>query len=648
MKRSRFAARLSWEIIIFTSLIFLVAINIVSIRGVKLTQTSSMDLTAQILKTSVNKFESVIKSTEQAGNTLARTLESSNRAGVLADTAICFRFLKNSIIDCPYILGAGLFFEPGYFNKDKERAGMFVNRDMDTGLYYNEWDDNQTSDEDGWDYFDTDWYVTAKAAGTTQWIPPYYEYTYFGDYEFITTYAAPVINGSGDVIAVCDIDLSLDWIKDELLSMRPYEHSNIILTDGFGNFICNPLSDKPNEGNLRDSDYLGGLEIKDDGIGRWKWEDYDDLRSISFRVGKSWLYCVKTSLSNGWQMISVNYYDEAVDALSKILLLVIITVLLGLVFLFFAIRSVIHYETHPISEFALAAGRITGGRFDVPIPEVKHKDEFSELGSALSYMQTSVTNYISELERTTSEKERLASELDVARKIQMQMLSKHFPTIEGCGIFATSVPARQVGGDLYDFYVKGDDVFYIVGDVSGKGVPAALLMSISISAFRAAIRNDHTMADIANVVNNVFCRSNEDNMFITLNVGRINLKTGEFEVCNAGHNPLVLISPDGSASFLHLKSNVACGVMPDFPYQGDVMTLEKGSRLLIYSDGVTEAEDSSHNQYGEDRLLEFAGKNAVSAEPSDEKVIAGLSESVSAFVDGAEQFDDMTMMSISI
>lgn len=631
-----------------TSVIFLIAVGILSSRGVKMSKKNSMDYSAQILKSSANRFENTIDAVERAAQYISKTVEATNNVGLRPDTSTFYKFIENTISDCPYILGAGVFYEPYVFDATTGHAGIYVNRDTRTGQTVNEWDDDAILEEDGWDYFNTDWYVDSRTSGAAGWVPPFFEYTYFKTYEFITSYTVPIKDAEGNIFAVCDVDLSLDWMQDELLSMRPYEHSNVIIHDAAGNYICNPLSENPNQGTIKDYPILKGIEITPEGIGEWKFVNYNGVKVIDFKADGDWLFCVRSTLSNGWEMTIVNYYDEAFSDLRKIWVIVLLVIAAGLIVLFFACRSIIHYETKPLAAFATAAGKITNGKFDVPIPEVKFKDEIYELGSALSYMQTSVTNYIEELQRTTSEKERLAGELDVARKIQNQMLNKKFPTMENCSIHASSIPARQVGGDLYDFYVKGNNLFYIVGDVSGKGVPAALLMAISISAFRAVIRNNHTMADIAHIINNVFCRSNEDNMFITLNVGRINLKSMEFETCNAGHNPIVVISPDGHASFLQQKRNMACGVMPDYRYEEDIMTLDRGSRLIIYTDGVTEAVNPDQQQYGDDRLLSFAEKHCFTAEPSDEKVIAGLSASVNEFADGAEQFDDITMMSISI
>ena len=199
----------------------------------------------------------------------------------------------------------------------------------------------------------------------------------------------------------------------------------------------------------------------------------------------------------------------------------------SLLVLYYLSRKIIFDESKPIKEFAIAASKITDGRFDIPIPEVKTKDEMMELGNALTYMQDSVTRYIAELKTTTAEKERLASELDVARKIQAQMLSTDFPQLEGCGIWASSVPAREVGGDLYDFFVKDKNLYFIIGDVSGKGVPAALLMAITIAAFRSSCKKEQDVSELVSIINDTFCESNEDMMFVTLIAGKLNMETGE-------------------------------------------------------------------------------------------------------------------------
>lgn len=648
MKSTSFAGRLSKKIILITSVIFVVAIASIAVRSSLIAKQSAIEYSAQKLLTSSKRIESTLDEVKQLTVSMAKTIEAYNHNGYQLDTANFFPLLQEIVTHNQYLLGCGVYFEPYTYNKRSRVAGIYVSKDPETGETEIEWDDDAIFAIDGWDYFDNDWYKKAIASGKPLWIPPFIEYMVSTEYNYMTTYSVPLKDKNGKPFGVCSFDLSLNWLKDELLSMRPFTSSNVMIVDQVGDFICDPLSETPFEGNLFDDPYLKPYNLSGNVMESMTWEDRDQVKSKNIDVGAFHLFCVGKVLNNGWIMIISSQNREAFRDVAQIWILLIVIAVLGLVILFFVSKRIIHREAHPLVEFAKAAGKITDGRFDIPIPEVKYEDEISELGNALRYMQTSVTRYIEELTITTSEKERLAGELDVARKIQKQMLCTAFPSFDDHGIFATSIPAKQVGGDLYDFSLRGDDLFFVIADVSGKSVPAALLMSISISAFRAAVRHEHTMDDLATIINRVFCMSNEDMMFLTAVVGCINLKTGKMDVCNAGHNPMVLISPNGEASFVQLKNNLVCGIMSDFKFEAETMTLEKGSRLVIYTDGVTEAEDKNHGQFGEERLLEFCRNHGTSKVGSDEQVVNELSGAVSEFVADAEQFDDITIMSISI
>lgn len=608
----------------------------------------AIDYSAQMLLNSRKEIETTLYSVEQLAIGVSKTLEAyhHNDNNCKLDTAYFFPLLEEIRSHSPFILGCGVFFEPYTYNRTNRVCGIYVNENPENGEMEIEWDDDVTYAEDNWDYFDTEWYKGPKETGETQWIPPFVEYMVTTEYRYMTTYSVPLKDKNGKFFGVCSFDILLDWLKDELLSMRPYPSSEVVILDENGDYLCNPNSDKPYEGNIYESETLQGKGYSGNILSSLDWTDCGKVKFIENPAKR--LSCVAGELSNGWVMVIINYDNEVYEEVSRIWIMLALIAVLGLVVLFFLSRKIIRDEARPLVEFAEAAGKITGGRFDVPIPEVKNEDEIGELGNALRFMQTSVTKYIEELMKTTSEKERLAGELDVARNIQKKMLRTSFTSIDGKRVFATSMPARQVGGDMYDFALKDDYLYFIVADVSGKGVPAALLMSISISAFRAAVRTDHTMDEIVEIVNRVFYSCNDDEMFITMVAGRINVKTGKMDVCNAGHNPMVLIKSNGEASFMRLKPNLACGLVSDFDYELETLTLERGSRLLIYTDGVTEAEDVAHSQFGEDRLLDFAGTHGTKRIQDDEQVVAELISAVNDFVNGAEQFDDITVMSISI
>ena len=201
-----------------------------------------------------------------------------------------------------------------------------------------------------------------------------------------------------------------------------------------------------------------------------------------------------------------------------------------------------------------------------------------------------------------------------------------------------------MGCELYDFVVAGDTVYFLVGDVSGKGVPAALFMAIARAAFRFIGALGLPMEEVVQRVSDCLCDGNTNEMFVTLFAGRLDLKTGQLDYCNAGHNPIVIIAPDGKASFLQAKPNLAAGLFQGFPYQDEIITLERGTRLVLYTDGVTEAERVDKQQYGEEQLLAWAKR--VSPETPSNVVVSDLFTQVKHFTRGADQNDDITIMSI--
>ncbi len=465
----------------------------------------------------------------------------------------------------------------------------------------------------------------------------------------MTTFSYPLIDTDGSLFAVLTLDMSLDWLQSVLESKKTYPHSNLLIVDQDMNIVCNPISEHPFEGTIFDQPIVKDMDfVFPPGFEGTVWYLVGPACVTKIKYNGHYAYCGYRTMENGWYIFVTNHYRDIFASLESLWHILWAITVVGLLILFFVSRHIIYKIARPINAFAKAASKITDGRFDVPIPAVDTQDEIEDLGNALRFMQKSVTEYIEKLETTTAEKERLESELDVARKIQMQMLCKKFPSIPGCGINAYSCPAREVGGDLYDFFVNGNDLYFIVGDVSGKGVPAALLMAITIAAFRAAGKKGHSSSEIVALINNTFCKSNEDMMFVTLVTGKINVKTGDIEFCNAGHNPMMLIKPNGNPEFVKAANNLACGVVPDFNYVSDSFIMQKGSRLVIYSDGITEAENAKQDQFGEVRLLEWATKGGTSMIPSDHDAVSSLLQSVTRFTAGAEQNDDMTIMSISL
>ncbi len=244
-----------------------------------------------------------------------------------------------------------------------------------------------------------------------------------------------------------------------------------------------------------------------------------------------------------------------------------------------------------------------------------------------------------QLETTTKAKERMESEVRIAHDIQMSMLPHSYPDYKGLDLYAYIAPARGVGGDLYSFLLLNDDLYFCLGDVSGKGVPASLFMAQTIRLFRSIATQHHHPSTIAKRINNELTEGNEQGMFVTMFIGCINLTTGSMKYCNAGHNPPIL---DGQ--FMEVESNAPIGLWPGLDFVGETVENIKDKTLFVYTDGLNEAENVQQEQFGEDRLLEFLSNHYDSAR----QVIETLHQEVEKHRGGAEPNDDLTMMCLML
>ena len=328
----------------------------------------------------------------------------------------------------------------------------------------------------------------------------------------------------------------------------------------------------------------------------------------------------------------------------------VVLVVIGAVSLaaiFFACRAVINHMTHPISILSQAALKMAKGNLKTKLPEIKSEDEMRRLRDSFQTMQSSLLEYIDELKTTTAINERIRSDIELARAIQNGMLVKKFPPF----LYAMLTPAKSVGGDLYDFTLKGDQLYFAIGDVSGKGVAASIVMAITRAILRFVVGLGLPLDETLLRINNSFSESNELSMFVTLFVARLDLKTGHMDYCNAGHNPILIIPSDDEPYFLHSKANIAIGLMSDFKYEAEQIDLKQGTRIIAYTDGVTEAEKADQSQFGEERLMEWA-KGVVEtchgASLQEKDIVKNLYNSVHAFTEGNAQNDDITIVSLKL
>ena len=268
------------------------------------------------------------------------------------------------------------------------------------------------------------------------------------------------------------------------------------------------------------------------------------------------------------------------------------------------------------------------------------------MGARLAKAHNELKTAYDQLEETTTAKERMESELRIARDIQMSMVPSLFPCVEGIDMYASMTPAKEVGGDLYNFLQKEDKLYFCIGDVSGKGVPASLFMTLATHGFLALASAGRTPAEIATRMNAELSINNEMGMFVTMFICMYDLKQGRLEYCNAGHNPPIIGNAEGEYTFLDVKeSNAPIGLWPSLEYVGEEMDLPSGNMILLYTDGLNEAENRRQEQYGEDRILQLMTSHASQ---STRDMIEALKADTDQFRDGAEQNDDLTMLAFRV
>ncbi|NCB05376.1 MAG: HAMP domain-containing protein, partial [Clostridia bacterium] len=280
--------------------------------------------------------------------------------------------------------------------------------------------------------------------------------------------------------------------------------------------------------------------------------------------------------------------------------------------------------------------------------DIHTHDEVETLSDAFSQMAEDMREYIDHLRAATAEKQRIQTELDVARDIQLSMLPNVFPPFPECdefSIYATIDPAKEVGGDFYDFYRLDENrLCFLIADVSGKGVPAALFMMIARALLKNEMQEGGTPAEVMETVNGQLCEGNEQSMFVTALVMVLDTKAHTLRYVNAGHNPPLLRRAGGSFEYMSLRRSPPLAVVPGKKYEGVTIPFASGDTLFLYTDGVTEALNPREELYGEERLRAALNESAGDAEPTG--LIGDVTRALAQYVQGATQADDITMLAV--
>ncbi len=625
-----FSARLSLNIILIVSILFIIALTVVAISSHLIILDEATKSAHSLLDASIADIEKSIQAVEIS--THSGTFVAKEK---LNDDKYVRHIIETVVTKNPYIIGATIAFAEGAHKGDQWYA-PYISTDSTGQIQAIQFE------EEGYDYFYTDWFQIPYMLKKPVWSEPYYDDG--GANNFITTYSYPILDEQNNVIAIMTADIALDAIARKISTIKPYPHSHTILISRTGAYV-----NANNENGLLGETIIStALENGDEDIlnaskailsGNYGTEHV-------YQDGKS-SFIVHGPLCNGWSAAIICEYRDVLKHSSQMHMILIVIGLIGLLIMFIICYSIIRRITKPIRLLSETALNMAKGDINAKLPEIKSQDELMRLRNSFATLQESINNYIDKLQKTTAANERMESELNVAQNIQMGMLPQNFPS----QLHALLEPAKEVGGDLYDFLQRDNKIYFAIGDVSGKGVPAALMMAITKSAFHFYSRQDIGMNEILQRVNKAISEANKNDMFVTFFAGMIDLTTGMMEYCNGGHNPIIVVPPDEEPYYLHAKANLALGLFDTFTYTDESLHLSKGTRLILYTDGVSEAERADSQQYGDDRLLQWAKDNArnittADGEKSEKIVVEKLYASVKEFTDGNAANDDITIMSI--
>lgn len=546
------------------------------------------------------------------------------------------------------------------FAPELENSAMMDNLYLGTvdGIYYRYSRSNLYNEE--YDPRKRDWFIAASEEENAVWMDTYTDF--YG--KLCLTCAKRFRDENGEVTGVLSTDITVQDMLDEIVSTKLGESGySFVLDDGL-QYLAHPEYNREGFGMLlqehigTDTETLNTIRENISGVVRTVLDGTDSYIAFATLDETGWKLCVcidvaeiiAPSIETKQEIdsITVEAQEMVSETLSEVMIrFIIFFALVGIIviILSFTVAGTI---TRPIQKLAKNVENIGQGNLDVRM-EVESKDEVGELAMTFNQMLEELQQYIKNLSEVTAEKERIGAELNVATNIQASMLPCIFPAFpehKEIDIYATMSPAKEVGGDFYDFFmVDNEHLALVMADVSGKGVPAALFMVIAKTLIKNQTQLGSSPEEVLYKVNNQLCENNDADMFVTVWLGIYSLKTGKLVYANAGHEYPALMRADGRYELVKESHDFVVAGMEGMPYELHEIQLNPGDKLFLYTDGVPEATNSANELFGEERMIETLN-SCTSANP--EQTLKAMTESVDRFVGEADPFDDLTMLSLEI
>ena len=493
------------------------------------------------------------------------------------------RIPQRVVSENPVVVGSTMALVPDYSAKHPLYA-PYAAKDMETGEIR-----MLSLATEEYDYPTQEWFTKPLELQDSYWSEPYFDEN--GGDILMTTFSMPVRDKNGTVAAILTADISLDWLTELIGNIKVYPQAFSMVVSRSGQIMVCPVE----------------TLVMQTTVDRFALESED--REALEHVNSAMLSGQSGEMPVRYQGQTNHVYFSPVERTGWFLSIVL-----------------------PEKELYSGVRRIG---MIVKLLQI--------LGVAMLIVIFRVaTKNQAKYHRLNEQKERMENELHIAREIQMAMIPKTFPPFperKDLDLAASIVPAKEVGGDLYDFFIRDEKLFFCIGDVSGKGIPASLVMAVTRSLFRAMSAHEDSPAEIVTLMNNSMSETNESNMFVTFFLGVLDLNSGQLRYCNAGHNPPMILTD--AIRMLSVEPNLPLGILKGADFVEQEMPFHYDDALLLYTDGLSEAENAAQEQFGEARIEE-----ALHGRKNSEAHLENIKQKVSLFVGEAPQSDDLTILFI--
>ena len=632
--RRKLSVRVSLWVVFFAAIIFNVALGFLFYQSREAVRQEAISRATTILEKTSLRVEGILNRVEVASNMTKWLVQRHpNKADSM------FVYSRGMLMNNPDFFNCSIAFEPYYF-KDKGRYFSAYTKHIGDSLR------TIQGGSDHYQYFFADWYLMPQLLEKPCWTEPYMDLDVTTNTsEMLTSYCQTIKNKQGKVVGVINTSLSISWLSQTISAVKPYPNSYSIMIGRGGTYFVHPDTTKI----TRQTIFTQTIEQPDTALtalGYAMQRGEEGMKHMNIDGKDSYVF-YKPLGKTGCSMAIVCPESDIFGGFDRLRNSVRAIVLVGLVLMLYLFIRIITRELQPLRRLAHEAETIASGQFDAELPDFQRIDEIGQLSHSFGNMQQSLVKYIDELKNTTAQKASIESDLRIASGIQMGMLPEKFPTREDrddVQLFASLTPAKEVGGDLFDFYFRDEKLFFCIGDVSGKGVPASLFMAVTRSTFRTVSAHE-TMPDrIIMTMNKAIADMNKTHMFVTLFVGVLDLPTGRLHYSNAGHDAPLLVG--AGVGELPCDSNIPVGFMPSWKYTLQEAKIFTGTTILLFTDGLTEAMNADKELFRMDRVDDVASKALSDGQQEPKQLIARMTEAVHEFVGDAEQSDDLTMMAI--